>query len=96
MYSKFWQDKVFQEKHLGNFLSLESSLSTLKKINLNFEYLLYTYYLRVRDQAILQLLGTDFPSVIGSKKHENLTSGIFSAIFDSMVLGYSGIDNSNI
>ena len=86
MYSKFWQDKVFQEKHLGNFLSLESSLSTLKKINLNFEYLLYTYYLRVRDQAILQLLGTD----------ENLTSGIFSAIFDAMVLGYSGIDNSNI
>ena len=52
--------------------------------------------LRVRDQAILQLLGTDFPRVIGSKKHENVTNGIFSAIFDSMVLGYSGIDNSNI
>ena len=52
--------------------------------------------LRVRDQAILQLLGTDFLRIIGSKKHENLTSGIFSAIFDSMVLGYSGIDNSNI
>ena len=50
----------------------------------------------MRDQAILQLLGTDFPGVIGSKKHENLRSGIFSIIFDSMALGYSGIDNSYI
>ena len=45
--------------------------------------------LRVRDQAILQLLGTNFPWVIGSKKHENFKSGIFSIIFDSMALGYT-------
>ena len=50
----------------------------------------------MRDQAILKLLGTNFPGVIGSKKHENFKSGIFSIIFDSMVLGYSGIINSNI
>ena len=49
----------------------------------------------MRDQAVLQLLGTNFPGVIGSKKREIL-SGIFSIIFDSMGLGYSDIDNSNI
>ena len=54
------------------------------------------HLLRVRDQDILQLLGTDFPGVIGSKKHEIIKSAIFSIIFDSMALGYSGIDNSNI
>jgi hypothetical protein len=45
------------------------------------------------DQAVLQLLGTNFPGVIGSKKRESLKSGIFSIIFDSMALGYSSIDN---
>ena len=50
----------------------------------------------MRDQAILQLLGIDFPGVIESKKYENFKSYIFSIIFDSMVLGYSGINNSNI
>ena len=50
----------------------------------------------VRDQAVLHLFGTNFPGVIWSKKHENLKSGIFSIILDSMALGYSGSDNSNI
>ena len=54
------------------------------------------YILRGRDQAILQLLGTDFPGGIGSKKYENFKSHTFSIIFDSMVSGYSGINNSNI
>ena len=52
--------------------------------------------LRVRDQAVLQLLGTNFHGVIGSKKREIFKSGIFQLSLITMALRYSSIDTSNI
>jgi hypothetical protein len=50
----------------------------------------------VRLQVVLQLPGTNFHRLIGSKNHENLKSVIFQLSLITMGSGVLGINNSNI
>ena len=52
-------------------------------------------FIKIEGPGYFAVVWNRFPGVIESKKHDNLRVAIFS-IFDSMVLGYSGIDNRNI